>query len=371
MPCCSPRAPITRRRRLDDLVAAENLPMQPEHLVHLFTTVHGPDLQRLFSAYAEHVRLLSPRYKAIICRALHRTARQRGDGAEATLSSPGSGAVPLHAAMHEVSAIANILLCTGGCELTELKNRLDSAETAHDLVNLCALLPPGLREHVLSHIQREASVALLEWNGERWDAAAAQPGGGGSGMAGGSGSSSSDFWWPTKVYCDFDDTVQVRGERDRALRVPLLRMPLLPPIHCSSPPIDTCRPASGTTATLGGRSTRGCRHCCARCGGRRRPQMPLPQPLPSALRPLGRLRLLLQWGAGRQTVTAVAQLQGLPRCCGLARRETCSGGRPLTWTWRKGKQGRRTLPHCITSRHPGLLLLWRRRVGGEAGRRRP
>jgi len=220
--------------------------MQSEHLVHLFTTVHGPDLQRLFSAYAEHVRLLSPRYKAIICRALHRTARQRSDGAETTLSSPGSGAVPLHAAMHEVSAIANILLCTGGCELTELKNRLDSAETAHDLVNLCALLPPGLREHVLSHIQREASVALLEWNGEQWDAAAAQPAGGG--MAGGSGGSSSSggFWWPTKVYCDFDDTVQVRGKRDRALGDFLLRVPLLPPtlapssptatIHGSSPP---------------------------------------------------------------------------------------------------------------------------------------
>ena len=351
--------------------------MQPEHLVHLFTTVHGPDLQRLFSAYAEHVRLLSPRYKAIICRALHRTARQRSDIAETAMSSPGC--VPLHAAMHEVSAIANILLCTGGCELTELKNRLDSAETAHDLVNLCALLPPGLREHVLSHFQSEASVALLEWNGEHSVAAAAQPGGVGIGIAGGSGGSSSsgDFWWPTKVYCDFDDTVQVRGG-DRALRNPLLRVPLppglLPPIHAPLPPPlpPTCRLASGITATLGGQSTLGCLRCCARCGGRLSPQ-----PLSSASLPQMQRLVLVQWGAGRQTAAAaVAQLHGLPCRFGLARRETCSGDRRLTWTWRQGRrggQGRLPQPrHCITSRHPGSPPPWQqRRVGGEAGRRRP
>lgn len=203
--------------------------MQPEHLVHLFTTVHGSDLQRLLGAYADHVRALSPRYKAVICRSLHRSARQRGDSAE-TVSSPGSGAAPLHAAMHEVSAIANILLSTTGCELTELKNRLDSAESSHDLLNLCALLPPGLRDHVMRHVQREALIALREWNEERRAGGGEAAGAATAATADGGGEPAEEAcWWPAKVYCDFDDTVQVRWEGVLVNRAGHSPPPPLPP----------------------------------------------------------------------------------------------------------------------------------------------
>ena len=191
--CAAPRAKCA-------VELPPHLRMNPEHLVHLFTTVQGPDLQRLFGAYAEHVRTLSPHLKAVICRALHRAARYRGDvSVDSATTSPRSSAAPLQASMHELSTIANILLCTFGSELTELKNRLDTPESSHDLINLCALFPAGLREHVLRHVQREAHVALHEWNSERSSREAHAPAG------------PREVWWPSKVYCDFDDTVQVRN----------------------------------------------------------------------------------------------------------------------------------------------------------------
>jgi hypothetical protein len=182
------------------MMAAPSQPLSPSQLIKLFALTPGSELQRLFSTHSEQVRKLSPRQKARICRALHRAARAHGDVDPDAILSPGA----LPAAFHELSTIANILLCTFGRELTELKNLLDSSESSQDLLNLHSRLPAGLRSHVSRHIHREAAVALQEWNAERRGLASSD-----SGVGGG------DWWWPAKVYCDFDDTVQVRRRRRR------------------------------------------------------------------------------------------------------------------------------------------------------------
>jgi hypothetical protein len=166
--------------------------MSPEQVVRLFAATPATELQRLFSTHTELVRGLSPRHKAQICRGLHRAARAHGDSSSGDIMSPGA----LPASVHELSTLANVLLCTFGRELTELKNLLDTSESNHDLLNLHSLLPPGLRDHVTRHIHREAIAALKEWNEERRQFEVGP---------------STGWWWPAKVYCDFDDTVQVRG----------------------------------------------------------------------------------------------------------------------------------------------------------------
>ena len=172
----------------------------------------GSELKELYQRYCGAVHALPVSLKARLCRALHRQAADAG--ATADRRAPPIAATQLN-------VLVNVLLATYGAELTSLKNALDAADSATDLLHLISLLSPPLRAHLLSHIRSEAIVALRGWNAERnrvivskssdlssssnCDATTAVPPLDSDAVGEGVG-----WWWPVKLYCDFDDTVQAR-----------------------------------------------------------------------------------------------------------------------------------------------------------------
>ena len=208
--------------------------MDPGRLTDLLADSRGSDLHRLYQRYSSAVHAFPVGLKARLCKRLYERAVGGGGGSssggaavesddERGNSGGSSGASSssfflggaaygssLQLELTEVNVIANVFLSTHGAELTLLKNALDAADSPHDLLALFRLLPPPLRSHLLSHIRAEGLAALREWNGRLRTIRAAAEQQQHSGDSESYSSSDAMTWWPVKVYCDFDDTVQAR-----------------------------------------------------------------------------------------------------------------------------------------------------------------
>ena len=158
-------------------------------------------------------------------RAISSPAPTKGLRSGSSLSSPlspssgGAAAAAAAGVTIEIAIISNLLLSTPGAALTVLKNLLDAADSGHDLLHVYRCLPPALQRHLLKHIDAQAAIALKEWNRPSTAAAAgAQDQSNGSSDRSddaclcGNGNHNDDrpLWRPVKIYCDWDDSVQVR-----------------------------------------------------------------------------------------------------------------------------------------------------------------